>query len=61
MMDTEVPIISIDASLSDALGLFEETGAWVLPVLDGQRFAGLLSKSSLFDHYRRELSVQTQT
>jgi hypothetical protein len=26
--------------------------------VDGPRFAGLLSKSSLFDHYRRELSVQ---
>jgi len=27
MMDTEVPTISIDASVADALGLFEETGA----------------------------------
>jgi CIC family chloride channel protein len=58
MMDTETPTIPLDASLAEALALFEQTGAWALPVVDGRRFAGLLSKSSLFDHYRRELSVQ---
>jgi CIC family chloride channel protein len=58
MMDSRTPTVPVDASLAEALRLFEQTGAWVLPVLDGRRFAGLLSKSSLFDHYRRELSVQ---
>jgi CIC family chloride channel protein len=58
MMDSQAPTIPVDTSLAEALRLFEETGAWVLPVLDGRHFAGLLSKSSLFDHYRRELSVQ---
>jgi CIC family chloride channel protein len=58
MMETETPTIPFDASLAEALSLFEKTGAWALPVVDGRRFAGLVSKSSLFDHYRRELSVQ---
>ena len=58
MMDPETPTVPLDASLSEALSVFEETGAWALPVVDGPRFAGLLSKSTLFDHYRRELSVQ---
>ena len=58
MMDSGTPAVPVGASLAEALRLFEKTGAWVLPVLDGRRFAGLLSKSSLFDHYRRELSVQ---
>jgi CIC family chloride channel protein len=58
MMDTDTPTIPLDASLAEALSPFEQTGAWALPVVDGPRFAGLLSKSSLFDHYRRELSVQ---
>ena len=58
VMDTEPPTLPIDASLSEALELFERTGTWVLPVVEGARFAGLLSKSTLFDHYRRELSVQ---
>jgi CIC family chloride channel protein len=59
MMDAETPTIPLDVSLAEALSVFEETGAWALPVVDGRKFAGLLSKSSLFDHYRRELSVQS--
>lgn len=59
MMETDVPRVRADASLADALEIFEASGAWVLPVVDGERFVGLLSKSKLFDHYRHELSVQT--
>ena len=58
VMDPDVPRIPLDASLADAMDAFEKAGAWVLPVVDGKRFAGLLSKSSLFDHYRRELVAQ---
>jgi CIC family chloride channel protein len=58
MMDTDTPTVPLEASLAEALSLFEQTGAWALPVVEGRRFSGLLSKSSLFDHYRRELSVQ---
>jgi CIC family chloride channel protein len=61
LMESDTPTIPVDASLADALEIFEETAAWVLPVLDGRRFIGLLSKSKLFDHYRRELSVQVPT
>ncbi len=58
VMDPDVPRIPLDASLADAMDVFEKADAWVLPVVDGKRFAGLLSKSSLFDHYRRELVAQ---
>ena len=61
VMDPDVPRIPLDASLADAMDVFGRTGAWVLPVVDGKRFAGLLSKSSLFDHYRRELVAQQQS
>jgi CIC family chloride channel protein len=61
VMDPDVPRIPLDASLADAMDVFETAGAWVLPVVDGKRFAGLLSKSSLFDHYRRELVAQRQS
>ena len=61
VMDPDVPRIPLDASLADAMDVFEQAGAWVLPVVDGTRFAGLLSKSSLFDHYRRELIAQQQS
>ena len=59
MMDSEVPTLPPDATLASALEVFEKEGAWVLPVVEGQRFVGLASKAKIFDHYRRELSVQT--
>ncbi len=58
IMSRNYPPISVDTSLHDTLELFESAGVWVLPVVDGDRFVGLLSKSSLFDHYRRELNAQ---
>jgi CIC family chloride channel protein len=61
VMDPDVPRIPLDASLADAMDVFEKADAWVLPVVEGERFAGLLSKSSLFDHYRRELVAQRQS
>ena len=61
VMETDVPTVPLRSSLADALEVFERTGAWVLPVLDGERFAGLISKSTLFDRYRKELTVQTSS
>jgi len=58
VMDTAIPTVAIDAPLLEAVEVLEESGAWVLPVLEEGRCAGLLSKSTLFDHYRHELSVQ---
>jgi len=58
VMDVDPPTVALDASLTEAVQIFEEEGVWVLPVLDGRKFEGLLSKSSLFDHYRHELSAQ---
>lgn len=59
VMDGDPPTVPLDASLAEAVASLEESGAWVLVVLEGGEFAGLLSKSTLFDHYRHELSVQT--
>lgn len=59
VMRTDCETVPADASLADALDVFERSGAWVLPVVEGARFVGLLSKSTLFDRYRAELSVQT--
>ncbi|MEW6072921.1 MAG: chloride channel protein [Planctomycetota bacterium] len=58
VMDADPPTVPLDSTLAEAVAALEESGAWVLPVLDGRRFAGLLSKSTLFDHYRHELAVQ---
>jgi CIC family chloride channel protein len=60
MMDTEVPTLRGDATLASALEVFERESAWVLPVVENGTFVGLASKAKIFDHYRRELTVQTQ-
>jgi chloride channel protein, CIC family len=61
-MDSMVPRIRHDDSLLEAMEVFEEVGAWVLPVVNDEgQFLGTLSKSTLFDRYRRELIVQTAT
>ena len=59
IMDVDVPAIDVNTRLHEAMDRFEQLGAWVLPVVDAdQRFVGLVSKASLFDHYRRELNAQ---
>ncbi len=36
---------------------FDTTNSWHLPVLNGEtKFVGFISKSKLFDRYRRSLS-----
>jgi len=36
----------------------ERERAWLLPVVEGAAFVGLLSKSTPFDRHRKELLVQ---
>jgi len=59
VMDAAPASVPLGSTLVEALAVFEESGAWVLPVLDGDVYFGLLSKSRLFDRYRAELSAQT--
>jgi CIC family chloride channel protein len=60
VMDVLVPTLKNDSSLLDATEVFEDSGAWVLPVVDPEGvFLGTVSKSTLFDRYRSELIVQT--
>ncbi len=62
VMETKLPEVLAQAPVSQALEAFERTGQWVLPVVDDEgRFVGLISKSRLFDHYRRELLVQDRS
>jgi CIC family chloride channel protein len=39
---------------------FKKTGAWNLPVLDGGRYVGFLSKSRIFSTYRELLMEVTE-
>jgi CIC family chloride channel protein len=59
-MNTEVPSLRADQPLTSAIELFDSSGEWVLPIVDGDgAYIGTISKSTLFDRYRSELIVQT--
>ena len=53
-----LPKINLNEPINIALEKFEASKAWSLPVVDGKLFLGMLSKSTLFDHYRLELQIQ---
>jgi CIC family chloride channel protein len=59
VMEARVPRVSPDDELADVLNIMENTRLSKLPVVDNGRFVGMLSKSLLLDHYRKELIVQT--
>jgi len=54
-----LPVIRLNEPISKALDQFENSDAWSLPVEEDHRFLGMLSKSTLFNHYRRELQIQS--
>lgn len=47
--------IQLDENMESVLSKFQATGAWNLPVLEGKRYIGFISKSKLFSVYRRKL------
>lgn len=47
--------ISQDDSMDVVMKKFDDTGAWNLPVLDGKKYVGFVSKSKIFTSYRRVL------
>ena len=53
-----LPAINMNEPINSALNKLETSKAWSLPVVEGDKFLGMLSKSTLFDHYRRELQIQ---
>ena len=61
VMDESLPTIESTESALTAIQKFELSGAWSLPVVDRGVFLGMMSKSTLFDRYRRELIVQAAT
>ncbi len=44
--------ITIEESMEHVMRKFEETGSWNLPVLDGDKYLGFVSKSKIFSAYR---------
>ena len=61
-----VPAQTVDVSdhMEDVMAAFEASGAWNLPVLEHGRYLGFVSRSRLFNAYRkwlREVSGDEET
>lgn len=59
VLHTDLPFIDAGETAASAIQKFESSGAWSLPVIEDGKFLGMMSKSTLFDRYRRELIVHT--
>ena len=48
--------VVMNASMSEVMRVFDDTGAWILPVVDVKgRYIGFVSKSKIFSAYRKVL------
>ncbi len=47
--------IEITDSMDKVMNTFDKTGAWNLPVVDNGKYVGFVSKSKIFNSYRRVL------
>ncbi|MCU0287139.1 MAG: chloride channel protein [Acidobacteria bacterium] len=60
VMRTDMTKVALSDNLGDILDIFDTIGAWSLPVVDNNKFLGLISKATLLDHYRKELKLETE-
>lgn len=61
IMNTTVETVSYDDDLADVLKVMDLKKLYSMPVIANGKFAGMISKATLLDKYRKELMVQTQT
>lgn len=54
-MSTPPALIDIHSSMEQVMKKFDDTGAWNLPVVDDGKYVGFVSKSKIFNSYRRVL------
>lgn len=47
--------VKIGDTMETVMKTFDDTGAWNLPVVDGDKYVGFVSKSKIFNSYRRVL------
>jgi len=59
MMHPDPPRVSPTDALPEVLDRMDRMRVFSLPVVEDGRFLGMISKATLLDQYRRELSVQT--
>lgn len=59
-MSTMPAFIEIDMPMDKVMDIFDKTNAWNLPVVDNGRYIGFVSKSKIFNSYRRVLRHFTE-
>ncbi|MBN1931610.1 MAG: chloride channel protein [Desulfobacterales bacterium] len=59
IMDSEVEVAYTDDDLFDVLRKMDKNQLFSIPVVQNNRFLGMISKATLLDKYRKELIVQT--
>lgn len=50
-----IPIIQVNESMEEAVEKFEKSNVWNLPVVDGTKYIGFISKSNILSYYRKIL------
>ena len=55
LMRKPAALISPDESMPSVMKKFDETGSWNLPVIGNGQYLGFVSKSSVFNNYRKAL------
>ena len=50
--------VSSHEKMQSVMNKFERTGAWNLPVIDEEKYVGFVSKSRIFNAYRKKLIRQ---
>ena len=60
LMHAPPAYVYINDPMDVVMKKFDESGAWNLPVLEGEKYIGFLSKSKIFNVYRSMLIQQTK-
>jgi len=59
LMDTDVEVVHVDDDLNEVLRKMDTKQLFAMPVINNNKFIGLVSKARLLDQYRKEIKVQT--
>lgn len=60
LINPAIPTISLEYELDEVIDMFDYGNVATLPVVHDGRFIGLISKSRMLDHYRKELIVEEE-
>ncbi len=60
IMDTDIRIANLENELTEVLQMMEDNRMDSIPVVENDRFVGMIVKTRILDFYRKELIMQTR-